>query len=204
MNASATLVIVRGTILRSTDLRSRHAHMKSGSGYGHDAAPAGHPTPRGRRPAPRHPFRPMPAPPIIGHPQPASRAPAASLRKLRERSAPLDPGQPGAPIRRLSGHGRTPTCPQPPQQTSPKPAQTTKTPAHHLQRLDAPLHMSAHLTRGGGLETSRRRVPGDPAWRSGHPPLRLRGRQDPAQPLLVVVNCSHVHGCDGTMLWPDP
>ena len=62
---------------------------ESGSGYGHDAAPAGHPHPPRPPPWPaapaRHPSRPMPAPPIIGTRQPASRAPAASLRKLRER-----------------------------------------------------------------------------------------------------------------------
>ena len=39
----------------------------------------------------------------------------------------------------------TPTedCPEPPQQASPKTTQTTETPAHHLQKLDEPLHMSA-------------------------------------------------------------
>jgi len=85
------------------------------------------PTPRGRRrPALAIPCPPMPAPPIIGTRQPASRAPAASLRKLRERSAPLDPGPPGARSRRLSGHGYTPACPAPPQQPAPKPPKPPK------------------------------------------------------------------------------
>jgi hypothetical protein len=114
---------------------------ESGSGHGHDAAPAGHPHPP-RPPPPGHPLRPMPAPPIIEHPPARLKGACGVARKLRERSAPLDPGQPGARIRRLSGHEHTPACPELPQQTAPKTTQITETPAHHLQKLDEPLHMS--------------------------------------------------------------
>jgi len=69
------------------------------------------PTPRGRRPCPAIPSGHAP-PPIIGTRQPASRAPAASLRKLRERFRAPGPGPAGrtdqAPIRAWA-HPRLPT-----------------------------------------------------------------------------------------------
>ena len=149
MNVNATLVISQGHHPANHRSAIPTRVYESGSGHGHDAAPAGHPHPPRPPPRPRHLCPPMPAPSIIGTRQPASRAPAASLRKLRERSAPLDPGQPGARIRRLSGHGHTPACPEPPQHTSPKTTQTTETLARHLQELDEPLHMSAQIRSAG-------------------------------------------------------
>jgi hypothetical protein len=154
MNASATLVISQGRHPANHRSAIPTRAYESGSGHGHDAAPAGHPHSPRPPPRPRHPSRPMPAPPIIGTRPPASRAPAASLRKLRERSAPLDPGQPDARIRRLSGAWAHPCLPRTAPANQPKTAQTTETSARPLQRLDEPLHMSAHLNArvGGGLD----------------------------------------------------
>jgi hypothetical protein len=76
--------------------------------------------------------------------QPASTAPAAPLRKLRDRSAPLDPGSRAHESGAYKGHGHT----LPAQNRPSKPAQTpqtTGTPAHHLQKLDEPVHMSAQI-----------------------------------------------------------
>ena len=175
IEVSPTLVISQGHHPAKHRSAIPTRAYESGSCHGHDAAPAGHPHPPRPPPRPRHPSPPMPAPPSWCARQPASRAPAASLR---ERYAPLDPGQPAHTNRRLSGHGPTPACPQPPRQTSPKTAQTTETPAHHLQKLDEPLHMSAYVGRprfsvaGSARGSAQRQIqqyrrsPRRPAWRA--------------------------------------
>jgi hypothetical protein len=121
IEVSPTLVISQGHHPAKHRSAIPTRAYESGSGHGHDAAPAGHPhPPRPPPPAIAVPSGPCPRRPSSAPASPASRAPAASLRKLRERSAPLDPAQPGAQIRRPSGHGHTPACPEPPSKPAPK------------------------------------------------------------------------------------
>jgi hypothetical protein len=161
MNASATLVFSQGHHPANHRSAVPARAYESGSGHGHDAAPAGHPHP------PRPPPAPLPSLPAHARAVHHRHPPAPLQGRLRRRSAssasaprPLTRAQPGARIRRLSGHGHTPACPEPPRQISPKITQTTETPAHHLQKLDEPLHMSAQWL--GRLMVSRawRRSPG--------------------------------------------
>ena len=90
MSSYATLVISQGH--HSANQRSAipTREYESGSGYGHDAAPAGHPHPPRPPPETRKPEPCIRGPglPIIGSRQPPSRPPAASPC---ERSAHLDP-----------------------------------------------------------------------------------------------------------------
>jgi hypothetical protein len=65
MNAYATLVFSQGTILRITDLRSRHAYMRVAVKRPR-RRPGRHPHPPGPPPEPRPPGAPVPWPPIIG------------------------------------------------------------------------------------------------------------------------------------------
>jgi hypothetical protein len=114
---------------------------ESGSGHGHDAAPAGHPY--RPRPPPAHslPHGSCPDRTIVGSGLPAPRAPAASLR---ERSAPLDPASPshgGAAIRART-QIRTPANAHPAGDQNPE---TVSNHPRQLQSLDRPLHMSAQL-----------------------------------------------------------
>src|SRR5438876_8657090 len=92
MNASATLGISQGHHPANHRSAVPARAYESGSGYGHDAAPAGHPHPPRPPPPPASRSPAALAATIIGGPGgSASRAPAASLR---ERYAPLDPDQP--------------------------------------------------------------------------------------------------------------
>ena len=102
MNAYATLVFSQGHHPANHRSAIPARVYESGSGHGHDAAPAGHPHPPRSPPSPARRDGPMPPARIIGSPPTASRAPAASLR---ERSAPLDPAPLLARPGQLSGHG---------------------------------------------------------------------------------------------------
>ena len=157
MNAYATLGISQGHHPANHRSAIPTRVYESGSGHGHDAAPAGHPThpARHQNPATRAP---APWPPIIGSRQPASRPPAASPG---ERSAHLDPGHRSHDpwqLSRTRDQAGTPNVPRQPHDTTP---QTTTNQAQDLQSLDVPLHMSAQncspraSTRKSERRTSR-------------------------------------------------
>jgi hypothetical protein len=63
MNAYATLVFSQGHHPANHRSAIPTRVYESGSGHGHDAAPAGHPHPPRAPPRPHHYSRPMPAPP---------------------------------------------------------------------------------------------------------------------------------------------
>jgi hypothetical protein len=119
MNASATLVFSQGHHPANHRSAIPTRVYESGSGHGHDAAPAGHPHPP--RPPPGQPAPGLPCP---GRPSSAPGSPGQGRLRRRpgERSAHLDPGQPLARHGSYPGHGT--------RQARRKPRQ----PAHHNPR----------------------------------------------------------------------
>ena len=145
IEASPTLVISQGHHPPKHRSAIPTRAYESGSGHGHDAAPAGHPhPPRPPPPAVAIPSRPCPR-------RHHRRPPAPPQGRLRRRCA--SSASAPRPLTRPSRAHKSgahqawahPCLPRTAQQTSPKTTQTTETPAHHLQKLDEPFHMSAQL-----------------------------------------------------------
>jgi hypothetical protein len=142
MNASATLVFSQGHHPANHRSAIPTRVYESGSGHGHDAAPAGHPHPPRPPPEPGHPgSRALAA----HHRLPAARVKAACGVAPGERSAHLDPGHRSHDPWQLSRTRDQTGTPAFPASRTTQPPQTTKNQAQDLQSLDVPLHMSAQL-----------------------------------------------------------
>jgi hypothetical protein len=144
MNATATLALSQGHHPAKHRSAIPTRAYESGSGHGHDAAPAGHLHPPRPPPRPGNPGNPMPCPAdcpggrppgIKGASGVAARAlrapgPRAPARVIWQRSRPRD--QPGTPRTRQANPG--------------KPSDHGTSQAQQQQKLDRPLHMSAQRT----------------------------------------------------------
>src|SRR6266567_2660108 len=139
MSVNTTLVISQGHHPANNRSAIPTRAYESGSGHGHDAAPAGHPHPPRSPPAPsitpvspggRHHRGPA------GPPQGrlSASAPPSAPRPLTRTSRPRAP----APIR-----GSAHACPDNPPRYRIKNPPNVTSHAQELQSLDEPLHMSA-------------------------------------------------------------
>ena len=191
MNASATLVFSQGHHPANHRSAIPTRVYESGSGHGHDAAPAGHPHPPRPPPEPGHPgSRALAA----HHRLPAARVKAACGVASGERSAHLDPGHRSHDpwqLSRTRDQTGTPTFPAQPHDTTP---QTTTNQAQNLQSLDVPLHMSALMCMPA-LRRPPARVSASPTSHSRHPTGPRCGRSSSRRPAPEPRSCMNP-GCD--------
>jgi hypothetical protein len=166
MNASATPVISAGHHPANYRSAIPARAYESGSGHGHDAAPAGHPHPGRSPPDPARRYGPpRPAASIIGSRRPASRAPAASPRRaLRApvtRAADRTTGA-ATRARGSDSHARKPGT-----KSRTKQAKPPRTRLRICKHLTDPLHMRR-------ISYIRSQADGDAPSRSSRSPERPR------------------------------
>ena len=171
MNVNATLGISQGHHPANNRSAIPTRAYESGSGHGHDAAPAGHPHPPRPPPRPGNPREPHALPGRLSR-----RAAARHQGRLRRRCAsaarPRTPGTHPRDLAAIKAMGPARHAPAPEKKPG-EPSDHGTSQAHQQQKLDRPLHMSAHLSgRGADRRTRDGRRSEDPAGRAAPPSAR--------------------------------